>query len=320
MSMKKILNEWKTFLVEDKEKDDIKVANTFVNALSSGTNKETQEEIRKQKKRILRLVDEFLSTEKHFDLSPEGDVVRTMDGKQYYFPRKDFYQRLEAAQELISDGDYDLSRFSKRPIQLTNEPVVYDDYKHSGGPSDTGLQIPERAFEMEKPAILDKYFKLWSNYSRGFEKKGSTPQEKLQASKDGLEAVKYFLSLYDKHTSKSRKGGPEYPLTPDDPYYYDLDVLKSSIENQIEQFTKMVDEMPKPRPPAPKPDPDLQAQADQLDLEYKAKLKALTALQAKKFQTPEVKAEIAQAEADMKVARNKLRGVKMAIRRAMRRR
>ena len=42
--MRKILNEWKTFLVEDKEKDDIKVANTFVNALSSGTNKETQEE------------------------------------------------------------------------------------------------------------------------------------------------------------------------------------------------------------------------------------------------------------------------------------
>ena len=320
MSMKRILNEWRTFLNEGKEEDDIKIANTFVNALASGTNKETQEEIRKQKQRILRIIDEFLTAEKHFILSPEEDVVNTNDGKQYYFPRKDFYQRLEAAQELISAGDYDLSRFSKGPIQLTLDPVVYDDYKHSGGPADTGLRIPEAAFEKEPRDQLDKDFQLWSNYSRGFEKKGSTPQEKLQASKDGLVAVKYFLHLYDKHTSKSRKGGPEYPLTPDDPYFYDLDMLKSAIQNQIEQFTKMVDEMPKPKPPAPKPDPDLQAQADQLDLEYKAKLKALTALQAKKFQTPEVKAEIAQAEADMKVARNKLRGVKMAIRRAMRRR
>jgi hypothetical protein len=318
--MKKIINEWKSFLKEDKAQDDIKVANTFVNALSAGTNEETQEEIRKQKKRILRIIDEFLASEKHFELSPEGDVARTMDGKQYYFPKKDFIRRLEVAQELISDGDYDLSRFSKPPTQLTDDPVVYDDYKHSGGPADTGFRIPEKAYEMEKPEDLNKHFQLWTNYSRGFEKKGSTPQEKLQASKDGLEAVKYFLHLYDKHTSKSRKGGPEYPLTPDDPYYYDLDILKSAIENQIEQFTKMVDKMPKPKPPPPKPDPDLQAQADQLEAEYKAKLKALVALQAKKFQTPEVKAEIAQAEKEMKVARNKFRGVKMAIRRAMRRR
>ena len=308
MSMKKILTEWRTFLKEGKEEDDLKVANTFVNALASGTDKDTQEEIRKQKQRILRIIDEFLFSDKHFIVSPNEDVVQTLNGKQYYFPRRDFVKRIEVAKELISDGDYDLSRFSKPPTQLTDEPVNYDDYQHSGGPADTGLRIPEAAFEKEPRGQLDKYFQLWTDYYRGFEKKGTTPQEKLDASKAGLEAVNYFIHLYDTHTSKSRKGGPEYPLTPDDPYFYDLVSLRDFIDNQIQQFQEMVDQEPPPVEKSPL----------ELATEEVARLKAIWektgALSRQLPNSPDHKKQIEQAKKDLPAAKKAFRDAKTAMR------
>ena len=120
--MKKILNEWRRFLKEDKE-DDIRVASRVLAAISpSGrTSKEVEGFLRSNKQRAIRIIRDLIGgSEEIISVSPNEDVAKA--GKsQYYFPEKDLFSRLTAALDILEDPRYefDFSRFDKKTPDIT---------------------------------------------------------------------------------------------------------------------------------------------------------------------------------------------------------
>ena len=200
--MKKILNEWRAFLKESSEKDDIKVATRVTAAIApmSLASDEGNNFLRANKERAKRIISGYLNKDPHalrlFALNPAEDMV-TVGGRNYEFPSYDFYERMQEAFKILDDpsSGYDFSYFNEEQDFSDNpNPGAYGEKEHSGGAGEAGLALPNRAFEEEPRDVLDLNIKRWLSFYSAL---WTGDPEQIRQSRLGvIPALEYFISLY----------------------------------------------------------------------------------------------------------------------------
>jgi len=208
MTMKKILNEWKVFLKESKE-EDREIASSILAMIDpkSIATQEATEFLRANKKRASRVIRSYLDgDESVFSVSPRKDVVRV--GKnQHYFPKKDFFSRLGGMLEILEDSrsKFDFSMFdgSVEPRD-SPYPGKYGPKDHSGGATDTGIVVPDKATDEEKAPIVANMNKYKSYYMYKAE-------DHVMSSIDYEKSLSHLITAYEGLYGLWKKYSPMNP-------------------------------------------------------------------------------------------------------------
>ncbi len=293
--MKKILNEWRRFIQESSERDDIEVARRIVAALApmSLATDETSGFLRANKKRAARIIRSYLYAEEvssPIALNPPGDLV-SVGGAQYEFPSKDFEERMIAALDIFEDPTvaFDFSAFNRKEgISDDPNPGMHGEKEHSGGAGEAGLALPNKAFEEEPRAILDPNIKRWVRFHKAL---WSGDDEEVRQSKlEVIPALEYFISLY-----RMYKPFDEKYISKLQELAYELD--SSTSRDPIKKDTKSEYEIAKE---------ELEA--------LKKLVEELTLLARKSPTSPDQKQQIAQAKTDLPSKSKEYRDLKRKVR------
>jgi len=193
--MRKILNEWKKFLLETQQEDDEVVAQRIAATLAPmSLSGKSNEFLRKNKKRAMRVINDYLYTDNRspFSLNPTSDMV-TVRGSRYEFPERDFEERLIAALEILENPrlKFDFSAFNKEPEPSDNpNPGKYGRKEHGGGATSTGFAIPNRADDK----AVQQAMALINDYKSYYQGKG---EDYIITSVDYAKSLQSLLAAYE---------------------------------------------------------------------------------------------------------------------------
>ena len=206
--MRKILNEWKKFLKESKEEDDLYIAGIVLQALETGNEGaiEMQDKLRAQKKRTSRILKSILD-----DPELEGNVfdneliwkgnrilhflisVKNDSNVKYFVDHEEFKARVKQMLNKVEADDFEIP--TRTSLDFRNPSGSrFSDADHSGGPGDAGLALPNDAFSQEDRTDLDANIKLWANFHQALWK--GDEETYYDAAQEVLPAISFFISLY----------------------------------------------------------------------------------------------------------------------------
>lgn len=291
--MKKILSEWRKFLKESSLEDDILTAKKLAFAIDAThiANDEVNNWLRANKKRAQRIIEDYLQgDESIFEVFPTEDAVR-IDNTNYFFPYKDFDARMYAALEILTDPNLEInfSQFNA-PERMSKfeKPGKYGLKDHGGGPSDVGLALPSKAFEMEDRSTLDLNIEKWVNFYKAlFEGDQAKIYEATLAVQS---AVSYFLALYRSYAPYDEK------------YIESLTILLEKVTDIRE----------------PEPEKSVEKSEYEVAMEevesLKRTIEELMMLARKRPKSPDEKKAIDQAKKDLPAKQGELRDKKRAMR------
>ena len=291
--MKKILNEWRKFLKESSLEDDILTAQKLAFAIDTThiAGDETNNWLRANKKRAQRIIEDYLQGDQSvFEVFPTEDAVRVGDSN-YFFPKKDFDSRMHTALEILTDPnlEIDFSQFNAlEKMSDVEKPGKYGLKDHGGGPSDVGLALPSKAFELEDRARLDLNIKKWVNFHRALF--GGDQRKIYEATMAVQPAILYFLDLYKAHAPFDEK------------YIESLLFLLEQVSNVAE---------PAPEPSAEKSEYEVAMEEVE---SLKRTIEDLMVLARKRPKSPDEKKAIAQAKQELPAKQGELRDKKRAMR------
>jgi hypothetical protein len=214
--MKKILNEWKRFLMEG-QKDDLEIAGILLQAIEGGNKKapEMQNKLRMQKQRAIRVLKTVLGDPDleggvfDNDLIWKGDYIlhflistKGNSNIKYFTDHEEFVSRAQLALGKIEANDFEIP--TRIPLDFRQfGPSRSGDAEHSGGPGDAGLALPSAAFGQIDRVDLDLNIQKWVKLHRAIW--SGDKEAYYTAAQDALPAVSFFISLYKRYASHDSK-------------------------------------------------------------------------------------------------------------------
>ena len=210
--MKKILKEWRSFLKEAHtsgvtnwsriksqigKDDDQFIADVVALVANHGGTPEMGKYLIANVKRALRIIDEFLSVGSHYEIIDDFEVNGSPDLSLEFDSSKDFAHRLEVLSQLLNSRDFNFELFdSPQSFEGYYNPK---DVKHSGGASDTGLEMPKGATDEEIKPIVDAFNDYKSFYqNRDSQLSSKDYRDSLHLLKKGIDKFIKVWRQYDK--------------------------------------------------------------------------------------------------------------------------